>query len=197
MTAPVIAPPEVIVRKFLCAGDRLFLNAYEAELGRRIGQERMALATAWGLKPHVVQDPKAVLSNHQAGGMAEVAVARWANVWPASKFDDFLFYNLKLAGGDLVAVQWNDKRKACALDHAREAKRIEKQKEAPDLYIVLTGGFNDTGHPLFEFVGWTTHAELLASPVETVKAYGPRWVQDNLHARFELLTCARGQGYRP
>jgi len=189
-----VSATEVIVRKFLCSGDRLFLNPFEEDLGRRIGEARFATNRQNGCRPAVIQDLDAVCANDRFGGMAEVAVARWLNVWPMTQFTEYLYYNLKLPGGDLIAVQWNDQRKAAVLDQAREVRRGQKHKEAPDLYIVLTGGITNSGRSLFEFVGWTTHAELLVSPVETLKHYGPRWVQCDLHERLDVLTCARGQG---
>lgn len=189
--------PEVIVRKFLCAGERLFDNPFEADLGRRIGEERDRVCRRLGARPHIIFDPVAILSNNRFGGMAEVAFARWANVWPMTVFTQFLFYNVKLAGGDLVAVQYNDKRKAAALDVWREELRVKKKREAPDLYVVLTDViFHPRGEVSFAFVGWTTHAKLLDRESETLKDHPPRWVQDDLCDRLDILTCARGQGYR-
>jgi hypothetical protein len=131
----------------------------------------------------------------RAGAVAEMAVARRLHLYPMLQFKEYHHWNLRLASGELVNVQWDAKRRAATLSHDREADRKKKGKEAPDLYIVLTGDFTDTGRSRFEFVGWTTHDELLAAKVEDVR-YGPHWICRELHPVLEILTSPRGAGYR-
>lgn len=204
----------MIVTLALNVGDRVFLDTFleqllltpeeaealheekaEEKQAQKFGWGRHAFALANNLKPHVVQDRLTILSNNRAATMSEFAVARWINVYPVGTINRFLFYNLLLPSGAKVAVQRDDADRACKMDQHREALRLARHKDAPDIYIVVAGGYGSQGTPYFEFVGCCTHAELLASPVEQRGEYKPHWIKRDLHPRLEILTV-RGTGYR-
>lgn len=182
--------PDLIVRHTLTAGDQLPLNTFAQNFGRWIGEQRHQLNEKRKKIPRLEQDLDLVLSNHRSGGMAEVALAIAVNVCPMLQFEQYLDYNLRLPGGDFVGVQFEPKLRACVRDKKREDDHRARGNEPPDFHIVLGGEW----HPhFFEFLGWATHAELLAAPLEEL-TYGPAYVLRTLHPVLKIWTPARGHG---
>src|SRR5262245_49163126 len=126
--------PPTKAAQTLYAGDRLFYSDYELEFAYGIGDTRCKLDVARRCQPHVIQELDRIRANSRGGALAELVVARRFGIYPKLDFDQYVYYDLKLPGGDLVAVQRNVGG-ACILDKAREAIRIERKKEPPDLYI--------------------------------------------------------------
>ncbi|HEY6362995.1 MAG TPA: hypothetical protein VIX63_17940 [Vicinamibacterales bacterium] len=173
----------------LVRGDRLFLNEPEQRLGRWIGEQRHRINTERGCTPRVVQQDDRIRSNHRAGAMAEVAVARRLNLYPELQFTEYRGFNLRLASGDLIGVTYSGAFE-CVVDQRRVHDHRQEHKDTPDLYIALTGEL-----PQFVFAGWATHAELLAAPLDD-RGYGPCYVLTTLRSPLDVLTLPRGAGYR-
>lgn len=178
-------------------GQRIWLSERQQPFGCLIGDYRYGINRARGYRPRVIQDHFAILGNDRGGGLVETAVAVAANVCPMIQFDSYYHYNLRLPSGDLLNVVWDHPHGVIKLDCAREAARVKAKKEAPDLYLVLTGDGVPTtrGWLVFTVAGWTTHAEVLASPIEDL-GHGPCYQCVTLHPTLEILAPVRGQGYR-
>jgi len=173
----------------LTAGERWFINQFEQKFGIWIGEQRYRLDQERRCTARVISEQDRLRANMRGGAMAEVAAARKLNLYPMLQFTEYLDYDLRLPGGDLIGVQWN-MRPECIVDQRREADHRRRADEPPDFYLILTGQL-----PHFEFAGWVTHEEAIAAPIEDL-SYGPCHIRRALHPELQILTLARGHGWR-
>jgi hypothetical protein len=186
---PATTTPEVIVRQTLYAGDRLFMNDDEREVGRWIGDRRFGINRSLGYVSRVEQKADLVHEHDLEGGITEVAFASRLNLYPKLQFNKYYGHDLRLPAGDLLSVSW-DMPGRCLVDCKREREHRERGTEAPVLHLIAAGELRQ-----LVFAGWCTHAEALTGYIDNF-GRGPCYVQTQLHPELQILTVARGAGWR-
>jgi hypothetical protein len=195
----VTTPTDRLVQVTFVVGTPVFVNVHVRQLGRFIGDKRFTINRERSNRPRLEQNEDKIRANDRGGAIAEVAFAGALNVYPMLQFEKYFDYNLRLPGGDLIAVSWDEGEGRCIVDRQREEHHRRKRNDPPDLHIVLRGELpsedadDGRNHALF-FAGWATHDEVIACTPEPMR-YGPAHVRRDLHPRLQIFCAARGAGW--